>query len=80
MNIQQQLIALVKEYESHERDDPKRGPLLMKLRLIGQTAAFFDGYDGMKRLHDAAEAIVGCDNSIGYTLNYVWDGIGGWWA
>lgn len=54
--------------------------LFDKLRTIGRTAAFFGGIEAMNQLHDAAEACVGNDNSVGYWLNQMWDGIGGWWA
>lgn len=73
---------MVKQYEAipnQDKSEEAAQQIIDKLRLIGRTAAFFGGYDGMKRLHDAAEALVGSDNSIGYRLNYVWDGIGGWW-
>jgi hypothetical protein len=47
-----------------------------KIRAIGQTAAFFGGFDGMTKLHDAFEK-AGGDT---YKLNRLWDQIGGWCA
>ena len=80
--IDHQLFELVREWDrmdSAERRDSARGKAIQHdIELIGQTAAFFGGYDAMKRLHDAAEEIVGYDNSIGYWLNPLWDRIGGW--
>lgn len=54
--------------------------LVEKIQITGLTAAFFGGFKGMTELHDAAEAVVGRDNSVGATLNRLWDGIGGWWS
>ncbi|MEW5891250.1 MAG: hypothetical protein AB1768_19955 [Pseudomonadota bacterium] len=77
------LVEMVREYEKPDQDE-RRGDtgkvLLEKIRTAGRTAAFFGGFDGMKQLHDAAEALVANDNSVGYWLNRMWDGIGGWWA
>lgn len=47
-----------------------------KIRLIGQAAAFFDGFDGMTKLHDEFEK-VGGDT---YKLNHLWDGVSVWRA
>lgn len=89
MPIEQTLVKLVEEYNALKRkesasfaapDDTQIKAVIGKIHLIGHTAAFFGGYDGMKALHDAAEALVGSDNSVGYILNQAWDGIGGWWA
>lgn len=80
--IHHHLVELVREWDgmdSHERRTSERGKaILHDIQLIGATAAHFDGYDGMKQLHDAAEALVGGDNSVGYWLNSMWDGIGSW--
>lgn len=80
MQIQHHIVELVKQYDALDRDDPEVQKLVDQLRLIGRTAAFFGGYAGMIKLHDAAEALVGKNNSVGYHLNQLWDGIGGWWA
>ena len=80
--IEQHLVDLVREWDgmdSAERRDSARGKaILPDILLIGQTAAFFGGFDGMKKLHDAAEEIVGFDNSVGFWIHRLWDGIGGW--
>ena len=72
--IEQHLVDLVREWDgmdSAERRDSARGKAIL-------PAAFFGGFDGMKKLHDAAEEIVGFDNSVGFWINRLWDGIGGW--
>lgn len=77
------LVSAVREFngmDSGERKEEKGKLLLKEILTAGRTAAFFGGYDGMKQLHDAVEELVGNDNSIGYYLNYMWDGIGGWRA
>lgn len=71
--IEQTLVDLVKNLDE-ERNDAA----IEKIRLIGSTAAFFGGYPAMEKLHDAAEVLVGNDNSVGSRLNGLWDGIGGW--
>jgi hypothetical protein len=80
--IDHHLFTLVREWdrmEQDERRDSARGKAIRHdIELIGQTAAFFGGFDGMKKLHDAAEQIVGFDNSVGFWINRLWDGIGGW--
>lgn len=83
MKIENTIVELIKEYDAMDSDarDEVRGQVIVKdIRLIGNTAAFFGGYDGMTKVHDAAEALAGKDNSVGYWLNKMWDGIGGWWA
>ena len=76
------LIALVRrgvELGIGSKDQASEGQALMaQIRSIGLTASFFGGFDGMKKLHDAAEAATGCTNEIGYVLNLAWDRIGGW--
>lgn len=77
------LVQMVREYEQMSQNERKNIAgivLLGKIHTAGRTAAFFGGYDSMKQLHDAAEKLVGSDNSVGYWLNLMWDGIGGWWA
>lgn len=77
------LVKMVQKYElmsSYERDGVEGKKLREMIHLVGSTAAFFGRYDGMKKLHDAAEKAVGNDNSIGYRLNLMWDRIGGWSA
>ena len=81
MDIVQRLVNLVHEWDgmdTTQRRDPRGLSIRHDIVLIGQTAAYFDGYDGMKKLHDDAEALVGNDNSVGFWLNTLWDGIGGW--
>ena len=58
----------------------RRDHLYEQLRLVGMTAAFFGGYGAMKRLHDAAEDLVGNTNEVGYIINRAWDMVGGWLA
>lgn len=66
--------------EARDALDARIDALARRIQVVGLTAAFFGGYAGMKQLHDAAEALVGSDNSIGATLNRLWDGFGGWLA
>ena len=77
------LVKCVKEYVLLKNaDDPslvqRRNDLYEKILLIGETAAFFGDYEAMKSLHDAAERLVGNNNSIGYHLNHIWHGVGTW--
>lgn len=77
------LVELVRSFErmSAEKRNGEAGEeLLEMIHSIGYTAAFFGGFEAMKKLHDAAEAYVDNDNSVGYWLNQMWDGIGGWFA
>lgn len=79
--IEHYLVAAIKTWDGltpDQRRSTKGLALRKEVELIGKTAAFFGGYDGMKRLHDACEQLVGNDNSVGYYLNHMWDGIGGW--
>lgn len=79
--IENVLIELVQEWDQmdkQQRQGARGQAIYHDIRLIGQTAAFFGGFDGMIALHDAAEALVGRDNSVGYYLNLLWDRIGGW--
>lgn len=75
------LVALVKQYDQMDRDKRESTvgvTLRDHIRVAGATAAFFGGFDAMEQLHNAAEELVGGNNSVGYWLNYMWDGIGGW--
>lgn len=77
------LVTLVKRYDDMDSDtrQSKVGIALRDhIRVAGATAAFLGGFDAMKQLHNAAEELVGSNNSVGYWLNYMWDGIGGWAA
>lgn len=85
MLIQAELIGLVREIESMRGDrsaeaEAAREVVREKIKLIGRTAAFFGGFDGMTKLHNAVEEMTGNRNEIGDVLNRTWDGIGGWWA
>lgn len=77
------LVKLVQNFHQlggYLSDKPEAEALLENIRIVGRTADFFGGYEAMKKLHDAAEELVGNDNSIGYWLNKNWDGIGSWWG
>lgn len=81
--IQETIVEITRELDElrGERDpEPcmRRDELYVRLRLIGATAAFYGGYDAMKKLHDAAERLVGNTNEAGYYINKAWDMIGGW--
>ena len=83
MTIEVKIIEWVSEMESLHSDtstsaEARKGVLREYLAIAGTTGAFFGGFDGMKQLHDACEAMTGNNNEIGYVLNRVWDGIGGW--
>lgn len=85
MNIQEQLIGLSRDMirlrgDSTTTATAERDKAREQIQLIGRTAAFFGGFDGMTKLHDACEAMTGNTNEIGDVLNRAWDGIGGWWA
>lgn len=83
MLIQDQLIGLSREMlvlrgdASHEASE-RRDLVREQIKIIGRTAAFFGGFDAMKRLHDACEAQTLFRNEVGDVLNRTWDGIGGW--
>jgi hypothetical protein len=79
--IEWTIADLVHEWNRMDKDQrqgPRGQAIYHDLRLIGYTADFFGGFDGMKKLHDAAERLVDNDNSIGYWLNSMWDRIGSW--
>jgi hypothetical protein len=82
--IQERLVDLIREYDGLRdrkgRDNKRAVEITHEVEVIGSTAAFFGGFEGMEQLHDAAEQIVGNDNSVGYWVNRMWDGIGGWLA
>jgi hypothetical protein len=81
MQIEHYLVAAIKTWDGmtpDERRNPAGLALRNEVKAIGMTAAFFGDYDAMKRLHDAAEDLVGNDNSVGYWLNTMWDQIGDW--
>lgn len=85
MNIQEQLIVFSREMihlrgKTTATAEAERDQVREKIQLIGRTAAFFGGYDGMMKLHNACEASTGNSNEVGDVLNRAWDGIGGWWA
>lgn len=77
------LVKLVRDYDQRickSSDDPELKVIVAQIRAMGHAASFFGGFDGMTALHDAAEAATGKRNDIGYRLNHLWDGIGGWLA
>lgn len=83
--IEQSIIEITQELaQLRGRDEfatnARRDELYARLRLVGATAAFFGGWDAMKKLHDAAEALSGNNNEAGYYINRAWDMIGGWAA
>lgn len=85
MNIQEQLIGLARDMvrlrgNSADQASTERDQVREKIQIIGRTAAFFGGFDGMTKLHNACEEMTGNRNEIGDVLNRAWDGIGGWWA
>lgn len=77
------LMEMVQEYAAMTERQQRRvvGQLIVeKIHTVGHTAAFFGGWEAMKKLHDAAVELENADNRVGYWLNLMWDGIGGWWA
>jgi hypothetical protein len=79
--IENVLIELVQEWDDmdkQQRQGARGQAILHDIRLIGQTADFFGGFDGMKKLHDATERMVGNTNAVGFHLNLLWDRIGSW--
>lgn len=85
MDIQEQLIGLARDMirlrgNSTVEADAERDQVREKIQIIGRTAAFFGGFDGMTKLHDACETMTGNRNEIGHVLNLAWDGIGVWCA
>jgi hypothetical protein len=81
MHIEHYLVAAIKTWDQMTPDQRRSAAgeeLVKEVHLIGKTAAFFGEIEGMDKLHDACEALVGNDNSVGYYLNHMWDGIGGW--
>jgi hypothetical protein len=82
-NLPALLVSVVRQYERMDNDKRQSSvgvTLLDQVKVAGATAAYFGGFDAMEKLHNAAEGLVGEDNSVGYWLNYMWDGIGGWAA
>lgn len=83
MNIEEQLIGLVRDMirlrgDTSSSAETERDQVREKIQIIGRTAAFFGGFDGMTKLHDKCEAMTGNRNEIGGVLNLAWDRIGGW--
>jgi len=83
--IEQTIVEITRELnklcgQRNPKAEIRRDELYAQLRLIGATAAFYDGYDAMKKLHDAAERLVGNTNDAGYYINRAWDMVGGWMA
>lgn len=85
MDIQEQLIGLARDMirlrgDSTAEAETERDQVREKIQIIGRTAAFFGGFNGMTKLHDACEAMTGNRNEIGDVLNRAWDRIGDWCA
>lgn len=85
MDIQEQLIGLARDMirlrgNSTAQADADRDQVREKIQIIGRTAAFFGGFDGMTKLHNSCEAMTGNRNEIGDVLNRAWDGISGWYS
>lgn len=83
MEIPEQLIGLVRDIIRLRGDtsleaNKERELVLEKIQIIGRTATFFGGFDGMKKLHDTCEAMTCNRNEIGNVLNSAWDNIGDW--
>ena len=81
--IEETIVEMTRELaelrgQSDPEIDTRRDELYARMRLIGATAAFYGGYDAMKKLHDAAERLVGNSNKAGYYISRAWDMIGGW--
>ena len=55
-------------------DEEKLRALVHDCRIIGETAAFFGGYQAMLEMNNAIVDAGGDSRSI----NYLWDGICGW--
>lgn len=83
MDIAEQLIGLARNIillrgDTSSEANEERELILEKIQIIGRTAAFFGGFDSMKKLHDTCEAMTCNRNEIGNVLNWAWDNIGGW--
>ncbi len=83
--IEQTVVEITRELDTlrgknSSRDQERRDELYLQMRLIGATAAFYGGFDAMKKLHDAVEQLVGNTNESGYYINRAWDMVGGWAA
>ena len=77
MLIQNQLIDLARDMIRLRGDrsaaaDAERDQVREKIEIIGRTAAFFGGFDGMTKLHNECEAMTGKTNEIGDVLNREW--------
>jgi hypothetical protein len=46
--------------------------------VVAVIRPYLGGHEGLVMLLNAAEALAGRDNSVGYWLNKLWDGIGDW--
>jgi hypothetical protein len=81
MKTPELLVKLTQEWDQMD-SDARRGPRGQEIKhdieLIGIATDHVGGFDAMTRLHNQAEALVGNDNSVGFYLNSMWDGIGGW--
>ena len=55
-------------------EEARLDQVVRECRIIGETAAFFGGYDAMLKLNHAIIDAGGDSNSLGY----LWDGIAGW--
>jgi hypothetical protein len=75
------LVTLVQEYEamsSAARLGPAGQAVRERIRVIGEAADYFEGFEGMQRLLREAESRVGDDGSMGRWLDGMWDRVGEW--
>jgi len=75
------LVALVQQYaamSSADRQGPVGQSIRERIRVIGETADYFEGFEGMQRLLREAEGKVGDDGSMVRWLDGMWDRVGEW--
>lgn len=82
-NIIQTLVQLVQETPLDANDVDSATPFgesiyvmtLQKIRIIGETANFFNGIEGMRKLEIAFSNAGGDARK----LNHFWNQVGEWW-
>jgi hypothetical protein len=75
------LVALVQQYaamSSADHQGPTGYAVRERIRVIGEAADYFEGFEGMQRLLREAESRVGDDGSMGRWLDSIWDRVGEW--